>query len=298
MTQQNRYRFSRFSEQLILSLALAFLHPLASQASSQTSETLKLSEHKRIEASICTDSMNRIAVTNDRITHIFGDEGTFESQNDETTGQVFLKPTAQNGSKNLSITLITEQGFTQDLTLIPTEKSAKTLILTHDPADQRPSPQNASDQGFLKGMDWQGNMDSTRNFDEPQLSVANTLPFQDQLLTLLKQAVNGQLPTNEEDFSIHERSSPKSYALTLMQSWQAGPYGVHAFTVENVTDTPLDLQEKDFYQPGDLALSFNTHVLSISASQARVLEPQKEATLYVVRLDTRVFGTRTFGKAN
>ena len=78
--------------------------------------------------------MNRIAVANDRITQIFGDEGTFESQNDENTGQVFLKPTAENGPKSLSITLITEQGITQDLTLKPTAKSATTLILKNNAA--------------------------------------------------------------------------------------------------------------------------------------------------------------------
>ena len=64
-----------------------------------SSQILKVSEHKRLEASICPDSMNRLAVSNDRITQVFGDEGTFESQNDEGTGQVFLKPTAENGTK-------------------------------------------------------------------------------------------------------------------------------------------------------------------------------------------------------
>src|SRR5690606_8337394 len=92
------------------------------------SQVLTLAENKRIEATICSDSMNRLAIANDRITHIFGDEGSFESQNDENTGQVFLKPTVENGTKSLSLTLITEQGITQDLTLKPTAKSATTLI--------------------------------------------------------------------------------------------------------------------------------------------------------------------------
>ena len=278
-----------------LALTLAFLHSLSAQASyAPSSESLKLAENKRIEASICADSMNRIAVVNDRITQIFGDEGTFESQNDETTGQVFLKPTAENGSKNLSLTLITEQGITQDLTLIPIEKSAKTIILTHGPEDQQSRFSNSSDQGFLKGIARERNSTPTRNLSESQeVGFANTLPIQEQLLTLLKQAMSKQLltrevPTSEEEYPIHEHSSQGGYALTASGAWQAGPYVVHALTVENITDSPLELEEKNFYQPGDLALSFgkrafDTSARNISAHQSRVLEPQKEVTLYVVR---------------
>lgn len=62
-------------------MALNFLAPLVIYASSdQTNKILKISNTKRIEADICADSMNRITVANDRITQIFGDEGTFESQ--------------------------------------------------------------------------------------------------------------------------------------------------------------------------------------------------------------------------
>lgn len=275
---------SQLIKNVSLSLMVTFLHSIAVQASSKPgSETLKLSENKRIEASICADSMNRVAVANDRITQLFGDEGTFESQNDETTGQVFLKPTAENGTKNLSLTLITEQGITQDLTLIPTEKTAKTLILTHDPANQTASPHNPSEQGFLKGADRQSNTNPTRSIDDPQLGFANNLPFQEHLLNLLKQAINGRLPISEEDYPSRNSSSQEGYTLTPAQTWQAGPYVVHTLTVENATDTALELQEKKFYQPGDLALSFDTRAINISIPQTRVLEPQKEVTLYVVR---------------
>ena len=71
--------------------ALSVIFPLLVPCYAIASQVLPLAENKRVEASISPDSMNRIAVANDRITQIFGDEGTFESQNDETTGQVFLK---------------------------------------------------------------------------------------------------------------------------------------------------------------------------------------------------------------
>src|SRR4051794_35728103 len=102
-------RLSQMGLPIALSLVLTLLVPFSSRAS----QILTLTENKRVETAICPDSMNRIAITNDRITHIFGDDGTFESQNDENTGQVFLKPTVENGTKSLSLTIITEQGITQ-----------------------------------------------------------------------------------------------------------------------------------------------------------------------------------------
>jgi hypothetical protein len=50
-------------------------------------------------------------------------------QTEESTGQLFLKPTAENGKKPLSVTLITENGATQDMVLQPQEREATTVIL-------------------------------------------------------------------------------------------------------------------------------------------------------------------------
>jgi len=292
MKQMNRVNRNTIAlKGIILSLTLSFIPSLATLASSeQTSQVLKLSENKRIEASICGTSMNRITVANDRITQLFGDDGTFESQNDETTGQVFLKPTLENGSKNLSLTLITEQGITQDLTLKPDALSAKTLILTRDPADQALSLKSATEQNPYKKSPKHNNAHS-------HLGYNNTLPLQEesrleQILILLKQAMNGQLPAHEEEYPITDHPSPQGYALTHTKAWRVGPYVIHTLTVENLTDDPLPLQEKDFYQPGDLALSFevrvlNAHQLDIPTFQPRNLDARKEVSLYVVRFGGR-----------
>lgn len=301
----------RVSKSITLSIALTLLHSFAAEASpeahmpeTRVPETrvseqtnadtrvhvLKMAENKRIEASICADSMNRIAVTNDRITQIFGDEGTFESQNDEATGQVFLKPTVENGSKNLSLTLITEQGVTQDLTLKPTAKSAKTLVLARDTLERVPlghvplvndaDHQAPLNRGFLQPM------------PESQLGIGKIPLLQEQLLTLIKQAMSGQLPFtdasgtdasgSEEETISRQHPFLEGCYITLDQSWQAGSFMVHSFQVENVTESSLELQEKDFYQQGDLALSFDTRVSGTSISQKRVLPPEGKTTLYVV----------------
>ena len=204
---------------------------LISAASVYASTVVPINEGKRIEAAICPDSMNRVAVANDRITQIFGDEGTFETQNDEATGQVFLKPTAENGTKALSVTLITEQGVTQDLTLKPTSKTATTVILKN-----------------------QAGATGVASKPEESFAAEKSLPLQEQMLTLLKHAVMGQLPVKEGVEPLN-RAAPDGFQVSYQQTFQAGAYGVHVFEVENVTDTDIEIQEKDFYHTGDLALS-------------------------------------------
>jgi type-F conjugative transfer system secretin TraK len=235
-----------------------------------SSQSLKVSEHKRLEASICPDSMNRITVANDRVMKIFGDEGTFESQHDESTGQVFLKPTVVNGVKDLSLTLVTEQGLTQDLTLKPIAKSATTVILARSSGERESAAAGMRDQGT--GI---GEIAYQFPFDK-------TLSIQEQVLNVLKLAIAGQLqetvdsPFPDDSNQTRGKAVSEACNVTSEKSWQAGSYAVEVFQVKNLTETPLEFYEKDFYQPGDLALSFKKTVLPVEGS----------TTLYVVgRID-------------
>lgn len=214
-------------------------------SSVQANQVLTMADNKRLEAVISSDSMNRIAVANDRITQIFGDEGSFESQNDETTGQVFLKPTSENGEKNLSLTLITEQGITQDLTLKPTAKSATTVILKNT--------KNTKIQSHEVGF-----------------STDKGMSAQNQILDVLKLAVMGQLPLLEEDST--SRIAPEGFDLSPIYSYQGGPYIVHVYHIQNTTETDIEIQDNSFYQSGDLALSF----------QSRIVPKDAKTRLYVV----------------
>ena len=242
-----------FAKRPFTLLIAALLVPLSSKGS----QVLTLTENKRLEAPICPDSMNRIAVANDRITQIFGDDGTFESQNDENTGQVFLKPTAENGTKSLSLTLITEQGVTQDLTLKPTAKSATTLTFrnTSPTHDVRQKVEQEIPASF---------------------SLEQTPAPQDYLLVLLKKAVMGHLTLQEGGSlsTVTSRPSPEGLQVSYHQSYSSGSYNVHAFHVENKMETPMEVQEKSFYQPGDLAITL----------QRRLLPPGGKTLLFVVRM--------------
>jgi len=230
-----------------------------SLGSSHASQVLTLSENQRLEIAISADSMNRIAVTNDRIAQVFGDEGTFVSQADENTGQLFIKPSPENGTKPLSITFITENGVTQDLTLKPTAKSATTTVFN-------PKVFNTS---VVKNASKQGAFGSIYPNIE---SLQKMLPFQEQLLLIMRQLVAGQLMEREKEAN-HNRSNPEGFDLKHIKSYQAAPYCTQVFSVQNTTSTAIELLEKVFYQAGDLALSF----------EKRILMPGEKTQLFVVR---------------
>jgi len=237
-----------------------------SLGTSQASQVLTLSENQRLEIAIAADSMNRIAVTNDRIAQVFGDEGAFVSQADEHTGQLFIKPSSENGNKPVSITVITENGITQDLILKPTAKSATTTVFNTSVLNSR-----VFNTSVVKNTAKQGGFGTLSPMDE---MLQTTLPFQEKLLVIMRQLVGGQLVESEGELSPHHnRSTPEGFQLEYLKSYQTGPYSAQVFSVQNTTSTAIELSEKSFYQAGDFALSF----------EKRILLPGEKTRFFVVR---------------
>ncbi len=83
-----------------------------------------LDEENVLEFSVSKNDHTRIAVKGDRILNVFGESNAYTLETDDTLGQIFIRPT-----KTISLTLTTEKGHTQDLRLIPKDKSSETVIL-------------------------------------------------------------------------------------------------------------------------------------------------------------------------
>lgn len=186
---------------------------------------LTMAANRRLEAKIAANTINRLAVVNDRILNVFGEEDTFTMQTDERTGQVFIKP-LNNSGQELFITLITENGITQDLTLIPSLSQAATIIL-------KPAVNNVS---------------------LPPIHM----PRKERSLELIKQAVLGQLPLTK-----HKPKARHAAGLELKFSkcYQAGELLVNVWQVKNISKTTQQLQEAQFFNKGDLALSLQHRLL-------------------------------------
>ena len=272
---------------------------LFSASSGAASQTLTMNPEKRLKVVISCDSMNRIAVINDRITQIFGDNEAYEVQTEESTGQLFLKPTSENGKKPLSVTLITENGVTQDMVLQPEEREATTVILKNDGvvagagnetlidatgglgafpsfhaaavAGQGVAGQNAVGQGArqrVQGVQGDFSHNTAYGMQSPGLGAAHT--FQDQIIVAMKYLVSGAAPVLDIDGV--NRKSLKGLEVNFVQAFNLGAFKGLKLNVQNTTEVAMDVLEKDFLHTLDLALSF----------EKRILQAGESTTLYVV----------------
>lgn len=119
---------------MILKPFVCFLISITS-LSAQAAITKDLDEMKVIEVPISQEGLTRIKVQEDRILHVFGNEGDYVLETDETQGQVFIRPKLSEEdltSKSISLTLTTEGGHTQDLRLIPKSQTPEAIILKSD----------------------------------------------------------------------------------------------------------------------------------------------------------------------
>ncbi len=212
-------------------------------------QVLTFAENQRLEARIGLEVMNRLAVANDRILNIFGDEGTFVTQSDEQSGQVFIKVSPENGDKPLALTLITENGITQDLKLIPTQTEASTVILkSAKPLVMQGTPAEKLLPGFGRSESPVGSW-----------------------IQALKQGVLGELSEVQEKGHPPLRSQ-KGFDIRYQRSYEAGPLRVQVWHLKNTTAFYQECFEQAFYQSGDKALSL----------EKRLLEPKEQTLLYIV----------------
>lgn len=214
-----------------------------------SSTVILLKEQQRLTVHIAKDTMSRLAIVNDRIASVIGEEEAFTMQHDEHTGQVFIKPAVDNSAKPIAVTLITENGVTQDLTLIPSKEQAATIILkpaTYKSAD----PANFLLPGFKH---------SNQNKEE-------------LLIQVMKQAVLGKLPPlNLTNKTV--RGNINNLKLKFDAAYQAGELLVEVWLVKNISQHFRELQEKEFFKVGDLAIS----------AKELLLLPRETSKLYIVR---------------
>lgn len=197
----------------------------------------------RLKGNISADSLNRIAVVNDRITHVFGDQDAYEVMMDEAIGQVFLKPTTSNGLKPISLSFVTESQCTQDLLLTPSAIDASTLLF------RNPSP--------------------NKKTDTPHIAHSEPVA-RNSVLCVMKRWVLDESERHEG-----EKPSPHPYSgctTTLIAFKEQDGYTVSRWRVHNDTSTPIVLTTEDFYQKGDHAV----------AMEHTTLEVNQGTTVYVV----------------
>ncbi|MBY0292337.1 MAG: type-F conjugative transfer system secretin TraK [Alphaproteobacteria bacterium] len=224
---------------IMIALGLSFLG-----ASCLALQTYPLIDQQSTKVIISNTEQNRIAVLGDRIQQVFGAEGTFDVQTDEEGGQIFLivAKTGFNSAlqasslvKPMTITIITEEGLTQDLKLVSQSIESQSILLK--PALSMP--------------------------EEPK---QNRLQHVIQLLKALvrNEELVGYIKTSfaKQSHTPCSRLTPfKLLTADLIMTYHGEKFEGKAYTLLNQGKEPLFLKESDFAHPGDVVLSFSKSLL-------------------------------------
>lgn len=218
-------------------------------------QTYPLIDQQSTKITISNTEQNRIAVLGDRIQQVFGAEGTFDVQTDEEGGQIFLI-VAKTGfasalqtsslAKPMTITIITEEGLTQDLKLVPQSIESQSILLKPVLSMPEEPKQNRLQQA---------------------IQLLKALVKNEGLIGYMK------MPFNRHSHTHCSQLTPfKSLKADLIMTYQGEKFEGKTYTLLNQGKEPIFLKESDFVHSGDLVLSLSKSLIQVG----------EQITLYVV----------------
>ena len=241
---------------------------------------------KLIKSKISYQNLNRISVKGDKIDTLVGIDTAFHFEKNEKTGEVFIRPTEDNGYNPISISVTTTSGKTQDLLLEVTDGEANSIELIAE---------NSASADF-----------ANEYLSESEDPVGSN-DYEENIAAVMKKFIN--LSPNHEKLEIEIEDRPHTYVVAKFQeayridgflclkfqittkSDFEGKYSRFAFksskaesrrlerrgSIANASQSELDisyiLDERMFSRKGDIALSLSSLRLGKNSS----------ATLYVLR---------------
>ena len=194
-------------------------------------QTYKLVDQHKTQATISKKQHTRIAVEDDRIQQIFGADGQFNVESDEERGQIFLKPLSE-GSKAISITIVTESGLTQDLRLIPKSVEAQSILF-------RPAV-------------------------SAQTTVIEKKARSAEISDLMQAMMSGNIVPDYDTTPLKkaDRKLSKSYELTPVSVYRGKYFTGRIYTLTNRHKHTVTLRETQLSGNRDIAISIGSKTLS------------------------------------
>ena len=206
----------------------------------EAQQKVPVQEGTEVTITVSSNTLNRLAVENDRITTVKGITGQFQLDKDGETGQVFIQPVATDKQELIHLFLLTEKGHTYPLSLTLHEGPAESILLM-------PIEEVASQ--------WE------------QSSSYETL------LRALVQAMHNQTPL--EGFVVDNVKTRvpnltlKQAKVTQLQTYSSNKLRGYILEVSNSCKEELILTEQQFYRKGIRAVSISNPILS-AGSKTRI----------------------------
>jgi hypothetical protein len=212
-----------------------------------------INSKKRLEIPIAQSALTRIYVEGDRIHQVFGLEGAYILETEEETGQIFIKPVDENPATPFALTILTEDGVTQDLWLKPVAGPVEAVGL-----------RQGKKKGKVAHLGGQG----------PGGLQASS--YAQEILEIIKRALNDQEGLYFEPLDEDRVPEIRLTGIEVkgIRSLQDDQYIIRIFEVKNDAFSPIPLELQEFQQPEDVAVGLNK----------KKLRPQERATLVRVSL--------------
>lgn len=192
---------------------------------------------------------NRIAIDNSRIAQVFGVEELMAIQFDEENGQCFVKAKVNPGHP-VTLTLITEDGETQDLEINFTDKPSEVVRL----------------HSLKKGL--QPLSEALANEEDSS--------FHTQAVAFIKQLVKHQQPKGLKLVPLANqarRTLVNGASFQITKQFRGLDVDVQIGTVQNSSDSTLSLKEAQLAEADELAIYLSQ----------RDLYPGQEASVILIR---------------
>ena len=206
-----------------------------------------------IKAKISYQNLNRISVKGDKIDSLVGIDTAFHFEKDEKTGEVFIRPTEDNGYNPISISVTTISGKTQDLLLEVVNGEATSIELISEG-----SVCNDFSEQFL---------------EYPDSEEGFAGDYEESIAAIMKKFIT--LPSKYKKIDVSMKDRNHDYVVAKFQeAYRIDGFLCLKFQIEAKQENySCVLDERMFSRKGDIALSLSTlH-----------LEKNHNATLYVLR---------------
>jgi hypothetical protein len=98
-------------------------------------EAFQVKQNEVIIAKVAKNGITRIAFERDRISKVIGNDNYYQIDGDNETGQIFLTPKLIGKVEKIHLTLMSEKGLVQDITLLLDKSIESQTILISDSED-------------------------------------------------------------------------------------------------------------------------------------------------------------------
>lgn len=242
-------------KRMLLSSCLAFaLFPWTSHAllGGHLVQDVVMNDHARLEVVISASHFNRLCVEGEGIAQVFAN-GDIVIEQDEVQGQIFIKPIQKEMTQPLYISLVTEKGTTQDLTLKPTQKTPQAIML------------------------------------KKEKTVSSKSSSKDKYASVMKTALQAALEGKSLEGFISVNSKPlrtfEGLTLTSFQLFQGRTLNCEVYDLQNDSSTSKKVNEDTFSTEGVKAFVVTDVQIPPNKSVRMVILSQKD-TLHTENMET------------